>query len=49
MFSNILAEISTADKAAYIYGDINIDLLKFQSHEKTSEFIENCFANGFYS
>jgi len=47
MFSNILAEISTADKAAYIYGDINIDLIKFQSHEKTSEFIENCFANGF--
>ena len=28
-------------------GDFNIDLLKCNVHSKTSEFIENCFAQGF--
>ena len=28
-------------------GDFNIDILKLQSHEKTSIFVQNCFANEF--
>ena len=46
-FSNLLAELSSSNKDSLIMGDFNIDLLKFQSHEKTSIFVENCFANGF--
>ena len=28
-------------------GDMNIDLLKFESHTKTNEYIENIFSHGF--
>ena len=47
MFLNVLNDISATHKTAYIMGDFNIDLLKCNSNAKTSEFIENCFSNGF--
>ena len=47
LFTNILEEISSTNKTAYIMGDMNIDLLKCDVHNKTSLFIENCFSNGF--
>ena len=47
LFTNILAEISSTNKTAYIMGDMNIDLLKCDVHNKTSLFIESCFSNGF--
>ena len=31
----------------YIMGDINLDLLKFSSHGKTCEYLENTLSNGF--
>lgn len=46
-FTNLMAELSSSNKDTFILGDFNIDILKIQSHEKTSAFIDNCFANGF--
>jgi hypothetical protein len=43
----MLNEISVLNKDAFLMGDLNIDLLKCNSHAKTSDFIENCFATGF--
>jgi hypothetical protein len=28
-------------------GDFNIDLLKYNSHEKTNNYVDNLFSNGF--
>ena len=47
IFSEILSNVSSLNKKAYLMGDFNIDILKFQYHEKTADFIENCFSNGF--
>ena len=47
MFNNVLNEISELNNKVFVMGDMNIDLLKCNSHSRTSEFIENCFASGF--
>ena len=47
MFSNILIDLGNNEKQAYIFGDFNIDLIKYQNHEKTFEFINDTFSNGF--
>ena len=39
--ADITAKINIENKESYIMGDFNIDLLKFQSHEKTKHFIES--------
>ena len=39
--------INRENKDVFILGDINIDILKFQNHHKTNEFLDNTFASGF--
>ena len=34
---------------SYIFTDSNIDILQFENHEQTNEFINLCLANGFIS
>ena len=45
--SDILSLINIENKYGVIMGDMNIDLLKFESHTKTNEYIENIFSHGF--
>lgn len=47
LFADLMAELSSTNKDSFIMGDLNIDILKVKTHEKTSNFIENCLANGF--
>lgn len=46
LFSELQNNISSFNDV-YIMGDFNIDILKFQSHSKTGEFVDNSFSNGF--
>ncbi len=39
--------INKEEKRCTILGDMNIDLLKFDSHSKTNNYLENIFASGF--
>ena len=39
--------INSENKKGIIMGDVNVDLLKFGSHVKTNEYIENIFSRGF--
>ena len=45
--ADITAKINIENKESYIMGDFNIDLLKFQSHEKTEHFIESMLTTGY--
>lgn len=47
IFSNILSQLSEKKLESYLLGDFNIDLLKYDSHIKTNEYINNMFAFGF--
>ena len=39
IFSEILSNVSSLNKKAYLMGDFNIDILKFQYHEQTADFM----------
>ena len=39
--------LNTENKEVIIMGDINIDLLKFSTHTKTNEYLENTFSQGY--
>ena len=43
----ILAIIRNENHHCVILGDMNIDLLKFESHRKTSDYLDNLFSGGF--
>ena len=45
--SEITSKISNENKESYIMGDFNIDLLKFQTHGKTNDFIESMISKGY--
>ena len=45
--SEITSKISNENKKSNIMGDFNIDLLKFQTHGKTSDFIESTISKGY--
>ena len=45
--SNLQAAMSSYKGDSYIMSDLNLDLLKFESHLKTNDFIENTLSNGF--
>ena len=34
-------------KSCIIMGDMNVDLLKFETHIKTNEYLDNIFSNDF--
>lgn len=44
---DILDTINRENKLGVIMGDFNIDLLKFMSHSKTSDYLDNVFSHGF--
>ena len=44
--ADITDKINNENKESYIMGDFNIDLLKFQSHEKIKYFIELMLTTG---
>ena len=46
--SEITSKISNENKESYIMGDFNIDLLKFQTHGKTNDFIESMISKGYF-
>ena len=39
--------INKEDKQCIIMGDINIDLLKFETHPKTETYLDSIFCNGY--
>ena len=39
--------LNRENEDVFILGDINIDLLKFQDHPKTNEYLDKTFAPGF--
>ena len=45
--ADITAKINNENKESYIMGDFNIDLLKFQKHDKTKYFIESMLTTGY--
>ena len=45
--SEIMNLINKEQKHCTIMGDMNIDLLKFESHHKTEDYLEDIFCNGF--
>ncbi len=45
--SNLQAAMSNYRGDSFIMSDMNIDLLKFESHVKTNEFIESSLTHGF--
>jgi hypothetical protein len=47
IFSDLQAKLSNLKPKSYIMGDLNLDLLKFEQHEKTRALLENSFTNGF--
>jgi len=44
---DILDIINNEKKLCVLLGDLNIDLLKYNLHEKTNDFVDNMFAQGF--
>ena len=44
---SVLKIKNSENKESYIMGDFNIDLLKFQSHEKIKYFIESMLTRGY--
>ena len=39
--------IQHENKHCLIMGDMNIDLLKFETHTKTDDYLDNLFTHGF--
>ena len=44
---SILDTINSEFKTGIIMGDMNIDLLKFQAHAKTNDYLDNIFSRGY--
>ena len=40
-------KISNENKTAYLMGDYNINLLNFDSHQRTNDFIDSVIAQGY--
>ena len=46
-FNNILSLISKGNKHCYVMGDFNLDLLQYNHHVPTQEFIDSLFSHAF--
>ena len=46
-FSNLLDVIKTENKVCYLLGDYNINLLNYDSHELTADFINSLYSYGY--
>ena len=42
----IVDKITNENKSLLLLGDFNIDLLKYETHNKTNDFVDNLFATG---
>lgn len=47
-FSDLMISINNEKKHNTIMDDFNIDLLKYNLHEKTNDFVDNIIANGYF-
>ena len=47
IFANLQDQISSYNTEAYIFGDFNFDLLKFEQNINIRDLMENSFSNGF--
>ena len=45
--NRIMAKITTEQKDSYLMGDFNIDLLKYQQHNGTNDFLDTMFSHSF--
>ena len=45
--NRILSTISKDNKKCYLMGDFNLDLLRYEEHAVTQEFIDSLFSNMF--
>ena len=48
-FTDLQIQISSYRCDSYIFTDSNIDILRFEHHEQTNEFLTQCLSNGFIS
>ena len=46
-FNDILSRISKDNKQCYVMGDFNLDLLQYNHHTPTQEFIDTLFSHAF--
>ena len=44
---SILSKINSSGKKAYLFGDINIDILKIESHKQSCDYVNSLFSLGF--
>ena len=44
---DIMDTLNSENKNCVIMGDMNIDLLRFGSHTKTADYLDNLFSHGF--
>ena len=47
LFSNILNSFSSSNTPVYIFGDFNLDALKYNIANQVTEYIDNLFSHGF--
>ncbi len=47
LFTNLLSTINEKNMTAFIFGDFNIDVLKYGKCQKTTDYIELLFSQGF--
>ena len=45
--NEVLARLAKEQKDCYIMGDFNIDLLKYQQHSNTNDFLNTMFSHSF--
>ena len=48
MLTNIYSKLTSEKKTCILLGDFNIDLLKFQKHDKTNDFLDSLFAHSYF-
>ena len=47
-YNNLLSKLSKEKSKCYIAGDFNINLLNYETHSATNEFLDNTFSNCLY-
>ena len=47
-YNKLLGKITKENKICYIMGDFNLNLLRFQQHSLTGEFLEQMYSNAFF-
>ena len=45
VFNEILSNITRGGKTCYVAGDYNLDILHYNDHAQTQEFVDNLFSH----